>query len=192
MSPITTSKNSVTGTNTLASRAKAAIELMGSALLTQHPNPCQVDLNRLYFELRIVLQRILILDRVGRLDEVLAADGWTATLDLDLESELFLMEHDDQKCAQKNGDRIWSHEWVKLLHQDYQECPENWFGEAVEIVRGDAPEMGAVDESLMGWVPKRTDTGGLELVGEDGSERKLGGVFYTPAPVVGYVLDRAL
>ena len=175
----------------LAQRAKSAIEHMGSALLAESgTDPIRIDLDRLTFELRVVVQRVLILDRVGMLDEVISGErdcGWSAVLDFDLESELFHVEQDRPICA----DRVWSADWVGLVRREFLACGGKWFGELVELVRGESADFGAVDESLMSWT-SRVVHSRLELVGEEGSARKLGGVFYTPASVVDFVLDRAL
>ena len=165
----------------LGRRAKCAVERLGTALLSGHSDPGGVDVGRLYFELRVVLQRVMILDRVGLLDGDLA---WDRLLDTDLELQLFHVE-------QLAEERIWSGEWVGLVRREFGLCGGNWFGEVVETVRGASLEMGAIDESLMGWVP-RIEGGAFVLVGEDGSDRKIGGVFYTPAALVGNVLDRGL
>ncbi|MGJ8636137.1 MAG: HsdM family class I SAM-dependent methyltransferase [Phycisphaerales bacterium] len=181
--------------NSLAQRAKSAIECMGSALIGAGDiDLSAIDLDRLGFELRVVLQRVLILDRVGMLDEVIGgtADfGWSAVLDLDLESELFHVEQDRPDCAHKGGDRVWSSDWVGLVRREFLSRGGKWFGEVVELVRGDSVDFGALDESLMSWVARVVDDR-FELVHQEGSARKLGGVFYTPASVVDFVLDRTL
>ncbi len=168
-------------TTTMSQRAKSAIERMGSELLSSRTGTSDLDIDRLGFELRVVLQRILILDRVGMLGADLT---WEKLLDMDLERQLFHVE-------QLPKDRIWSGDWVGLVRREFGLSGGKWFDEIVELVRGDSVEMGAVDESLMGWVA-RIEDGQFVLVAEDDSDRKVGGVFYTPASVVGYVLDRAL
>jgi N-6 DNA Methylase len=169
----------------LSERAKAAIETMGSALLRQHSDPAAIDPIRFTFELRVVLQRMFTLEAVGQLDAVLdSADAWAKVLEMDLENEMFHVE-------QLGSDRIWSAEWVGLVRREFGLCGGSWFEDLVDAVRGDSAQMGAVDESLMGW-HATIEGEGLRLVAEDGSDRKTGGVFYTPASLVGYVLDQAL
>jgi len=173
--------DSATISTSMSQRAKTAIERTGSALLSSRSTSCDIDVDRLYFELRVVLQRVLILDRVGMLDADLS---WEKLLEMDLERQLFHVE-------QLPGDRIWSGDWVGLVRREFGSCGGKWFEEFIECVRSDSGEMGAVDESLMGWVPRVQGTR-FVLIAADGSDRKTGGVFYTPASVVGYVLDRAL
>tara|TARA_R110000737_G_scaffold2923_8_gene9068 strand:+ start:400385 stop:402541 length:2157 start_codon:yes stop_codon:yes gene_type:complete len=166
-------------------RAKSAIERLGTALLSGHPESSRIDVFRLNFELRVILQRIFILDRVEMLDEIMTHDDpLGSVLGMDLESQLFPVE-------QLDHDRIWSADWVALVRREFGLAGGKWLGELVEECRGLAPEMGAVDESLMGWTP-RIEGGEFKLSSEDGSDRQSGGVFYTPASLVGYVLDRAL
>lgn len=190
--------------SSLALRAKSAIELMGSAILeTRKIDVSKIDLDRLGFELRVVLQRVLILDQLGMLDDVISDGsdfGWSAVLGLDLENELFHVEQDRPDCAHgtgdwsrgRSGDRVWSLDWVGLVRREFLACGGKWFGEVVELVRHDSADFGAVDESLMAWKATLGEHCAFGLVGEEGSVRKLGGVFYTPASVAGYVLDRAL
>ncbi len=165
----------------LSRRSKWAVERLGCALLAGHVEPNEIDVGRLFFELRVVVQRILILDQVGMIDGDL---NWEKLLEMDLELELFLEE-------QLPRNRIWSREWVGLVRREFGLCGGKWFGEIVEAVRADSREMGAVDESLMEWSAEICE-GAFGLVAEDGSDRKVGGVFYTPAALVGYVLDQAL
>ena len=169
----------------LTQRAKSSIEQMGTVLLATHAKPSEIDISKLYFELRVVLQRIFILDRVGMLGEIMTRDDPLGTvLGMDLESQLFPVE-------QLGSDRIWSSDWVGLVRREFGLAGGKWLGELVVMCRGLAPEMGAVDESLMGWTP-RIEDGEFKLSSEDGSDRQVGGVFYTPASLVGYVLDQAL
>lgn len=171
--------------STLSVRSKDAIESIGTALLRQHTEPAAIDADRFVFELRVMLQRIFLLEAVGRLDSLLISDdAWEALLDLDLETDLFHGE-------QLGSDRIWSADWVGLVRREFGSCGGNWFAEVVSMIRIDSDQMGGVDESLMGWgVEIEGDQ--LRLIAREGSDRKTNGVFYTPVSVVNYVLDRAL
>lgn len=166
-------------------RAKSSIERLGTLLVSENPNLSGCDASRLYFELRVVLQRVFILEHVGLLDAIMGEeDPLGFVLGMDLELQLFPVE-------QLSGGRIWSSEWVGLVRREIGLAGRNVFAEFVAECRGLAPEMGAVDEWLMGWTPSLAG-GEFVLSSEDGSDRQSAGVFYTPASLVSYVLDRAL
>ena len=113
----------------LTQRAKSTIEQMGTALLATNPKPSEIDISKLYFELRVVLQRILILDRVEMLDKVMTRDDPLGTvLGMDLESQLFPVE-------QLGSDRIWSADWVALVRREFGLAGGKWLGELVEMCR---------------------------------------------------------
>ncbi|MFK7758495.1 MAG: class I SAM-dependent DNA methyltransferase [Phycisphaerales bacterium] len=170
--------------------AKHTIESIGCTLLSMSSQTGVVEAPRLFFELRIVLQRILILSNAGMTERLRESGAWSAILEMDLEQELFHVEHRSGNAGDHLG-RIWGREWVTLLQRDFISCGGKWFSAFVEHVLSMQYQMGSVDESLMGWSARIVDDR-FELYSESESDRKAGGVFYTPSSLVGYVLDRTL